>query len=306
MLISLAKIQRDKKREDLFFLPFEKSKPTDSKIKRFVLKKIRLPGRCGALLYSVTAPQILMSMRNNANVRKIERQRKKVGTRSVDSKIPVGLVNDEQLAWINPMNALMQFLLFLPEFRHVCLFVPRSFRPFLDFVERYLLDQQEGRSLSSANNSLLVHCLMKTLPPPLFQKAADANLYEILKALNGVLFPFLKTVLQIEWENGSLEEAVQAKKAGHFLIGVRRCGAGKCIKKQFFIETHSVCYDLRAFVERRVDGAEGASFVTYLKIRGSWYQCDDERIAKLRSDCLSIPLQQSILLYYKRIDLLPY
>ena len=46
----------------------------------------------------------------------------------------------------------------------------------------------------------------------------------------------------------------------------------------------------RRFIEYRPDGRNGACFVTYVKIEGSWYQCDDDRITALRSTIGSVPL----------------
>lgn len=66
----------------------------------------------------------------------------------------------------------------------------------------------------------------------------------------------------------------------------------------------SICFDLDAFVEYRIDEGDRASYLAYLKIDGVWVQCDDQRISTLkRSISLDIPLRRGILFHYRRVQI---
>jgi len=276
---------RERQREEM---RSANAKPVDSKVKGFVLERIAQAGG-GALLPSATAPQIVLDLLPAFDAKMEHAKRSKQKTKSRKSPlvrmIPIGLRPVDLEGWI---NAFMQFVLFVPSFSELFFFAPRSFQPFRDFMDQYHLDQQEGRSLSSVHSLSLVRCLSAKFPLPRIM--GEERFYQILYALMDELHP--------NWEiYPDLEGALQTGRPQDLLIAPRKEALPT---KQFFTQPDSFCYDLDAFIELRPDGA-AANFITYVKIDGGWYQCDDERITLLRSNCLSVPLNRSILLHYKRI-----
>jgi len=322
-------------------LPPEIQKPTDSKVKGLVLQRIGHLGSRGAALHPTATSPLVIDLLSAMAIPALEeagreqeieffkksRTAKRPKLRPIAAKgIPIGLRRVEAFGWTNAINALMQFVIFLPGLADLFHFVPRSFQCFLDFIEQYLLDQQENLSISSANTLHLVRCLIKKLPSHLFRSPLRANIYEIFQALIKDLFPHVRlpssTPMQndsiafhpewhVIWDlanHSSLDEAIKKKWQGRpqeILVAVKGSKENACrlVKKQLFTEPDWICYDLDAFIELRPDGSKEAHFVTYVKIDGGWYQCDDDRVTALRSPCLSVPLHRSVLLHYKRISL---
>ena len=62
-------------------------------------------------------------------------------------------------------------------------------------------------------------------------------------------------------------------------------------------------YELDAFIEYRPDDFNSGGYLTYIKIDGIWYQCDDTRIIQIRSTNLHIALSRSFLFHYKKVKL---
>lgn len=322
----------------------EKKLASALKIKGIVLEKISLSASRGALLPTATAPRVLIDLLapfslSSENDRKKSSEffssgsskNQRSGKTFLGKMIPIGLHRKNKFCffddrtWINPFNALMQFILFLPNFADLFFFAPHSFHPFQDFIDQYKADQQENRAVSSANTLSLVRCARRKLPHYLFKNKID--LYAILQNLIQALFPTLPALLSSqvgsyfpdslafhpEWHliwdvrrGKTLDESIQQKwneKAQEMLVSVKGVEESFCnlVKKQFFTPSDWFCYDLDAFIEMRPDHG-GANFVTYLKLDGGWYQCDDEKVVRLRSNSLNVPLCRSILLHYKRIE----
>jgi len=329
----------------------KRSSSSISKVRGLVQERIGLSASRSALLPSATAPRVLVDLLSALSVSALQQEgspqgnefmqlprkskRAKARKTSWGKEVPIGLKRRgsypffEEGSWINPFNALMQFMLFLPGFADLFFFAPRSFHPFQDFIDHYRAEQHEIKNeaitISSANTPSLIRCAMRNLPSHLFKNGID--LYEILQNLIKNLFPKLPEILAStaksyfpdsiafhpEWhliwpikEGKTLDEMVQQKsseKPPELLISIKGVEESSCnlIKKQFFTPSDWFCYDLDAFIELRPDGGT-ASFITYLKIDGGWYQCDDDRISHLRSNSLNVPLCRSILLHYKRIE----
>jgi hypothetical protein len=253
-------------------------KPIDSKVRGFVLE--RISHAKGGLLPSATAPQLVIDLLPAFELAKMEhstRPKRKSKLRKVPlaKNIPIGLKPTDPEGWI---NAVMQFILFVPGFAELFFFSPRSFHPFQEFIDQYMQDQQDNRSISSANGVALFRFLRSKLPELCF--------HEIFQFLIGILHP--------KWEvQKNLEEAIKQGSPPDLFI------TESSLKKQQFIQP-DLCYDLDAFIELRPDNGK-SHFIAYVKMNGSWYQCDDDRITLLRSNCLHIPLHRAILLHYKRI-----
>lgn len=242
----------------------------DSKLKGFLLERMsRAPG---GLLPTAMAPQIVVHLLPRFEARK-EKRKIRVKGSLLGKKGPIGLLPVEA-SWV---NALMQFILHVPGFVDFFYFIPKSFSIFQEFIEQYGADQQEGRMVSLADGAHLLRFIRMRL---------SGSFEEV--------FQFLVRLLQTKWEVFEcFEEGVNRRVGDLFLLGA-------CLKRQFFSET--ICYDLDAFIEYRPDGDRGAYFA-YVKVEGVWYQCDDDRITQLKSHCLSLALQRSILLHYKRLSL---
>ncbi len=254
-------------------------KPIDTKVRGFVLE--RISHAKGGLLPSATAPQIVIDLLPAFESAKMEyapkeKRKPKLRRTPLARREPIGLRPVDPEGWL---NALMQFIIFIPGFAELFFFAPRSFYPFQEFIDQYHQDQQEKRSLSTANGLTLYRFIASKLP--------NLTLQEI--------FQFLIRVLHPKW--GMHKTAVEAFQSGYpsdiFVLESN-------LKKQLFTEPDFFCYDLDAFVELRPDGAS-VNFITYVKIDGTWFQCDDDRITLLRSNCLTVPLHRSILLHYKRL-----
>lgn len=343
--ISPVRPASDRFREDVKPRFEEKTRPSSiTKVKGFVMEKIGLPAGRGALLPSATAPQILIDLLTPAAISDLEErgrlQEQLAGSseffdrskkNSWGKGAPIGLKRKRNFPfsseglWVNPFNALMQFLLFLPGFADLFFFAPKSFQPFQEFIDQYRKDQQENKTVSSANTHSLIRCAMRKLPSSLFKGGFD--LYQILQSLVKALFPCLPFLMSSpvksyfsdslafhpEWhviwdasQKQSLEELVQEKlleRPSELLVSVRGVEETSCnlIQKQFFAPSEWFCYDLDAFIEMRPDSPFICS-VAYLKANGSWYQCDDERVSQLRSNYLNVALCRSVLLHYKRIE----
>ncbi len=254
-------------------------KPIDSKVRGFVLE--RIASTKGGLLPSASAPEIIIGLLPGFESGKAEhgaRDKKKAKQRKMPHarRAPIGLLSVDPEGWL---NALMQFILYVPGFSESFSFAPRSFYPIQEYIDRYHHDQQEGQSVSSANGVALFRFLSIRFP--------DFCLYEI--------FHHFVTLLHPKW--AIHKHIADALKSGQSDLFVTQSS----LKKQIFAEP-SLYYDLDAFIEMRPDGL-GVNYIAYVKMDGSWYQCDDERITQMRSDSLTLPLQKGILFHYKRIVL---
>ena len=227
------------------------------------------------------APQIVIDLLPAFESAKMEyasqgKRKSKLRKTPLIRKAPIGLRPIDPEGWL---NALMQFILFIPGFSELFFFAPRSFYPFQEFIDQYYQDQQENRSLSTANSIALYRFIASRFP--------SLHLLEI--------FPFLLRVLHPKWAlRKNLDEAFEEGYPEDIFI------MDSALKKQIFTEPDFFCYDLDAFIEQRPDGSS-VNFITYVKNEGVWYQCDDDRITQIRSNCLAIPLYRAILLHYKRL-----
>jgi len=220
----------------------------------------------------------------------------------------VGLRKAEPHGWI---NSLMQLVLYLCGSEDLLCFIPRRYQPFLDFADQYFRDQHENRAVSSANSASLIRCMWKELSPSILDQRGRVNFYEVFTQLTRALFPVVKpgdasAILHPEWQVGigggsTLEEVIQKKGRPPEILISFEGENNLAVKKQLFFESDSLYYDLDAFVEKRPDGERPPSYIAYLKADGVWYQCDDERIVALRSNCLSCALTKCLILHYKRI-----
>lgn len=253
----------------------------DSKVRGLVLERISQTK--GGLLPSAMAPKIVIDFLPALESAKLEqgqseKRKAKLRKTPLKRKAPIGLRPVDPEGWL---NALMQFILFVPGFAELFFFAPKSFYPFQEFIDQYFHDREENCTLSSANGTALFRFVRS--------KLSDISLNEI--------FQFLIRSLHPQWEiHKTIEEALESGYPTDFFI------TESCSRRQFFAGPDFFCYDLDAFIELRPDGSS-VNFITYVKYEGGWYQCDDDRITQLRSNSLAAPLSRAILLHYLRIDL---
>jgi hypothetical protein len=342
--ISPVRPTADRFQEEVKHRLEEKKSPLSiTKVKGFVLDRIGQSANRSALLSSAIAPWILVDLLSPFSLSDFEERERfqessvflsvgRVKKNQGSRRIPIGLKRKRHFPfssewfWVNPFNALMQFLMFLPGFADLFFFAPKSFQPFQDFIDQYKRDQQENRAVSSANTLSLACCAMKKLPSALFK--GEFDFYQFFQHLVKALFPSLPILLasplkscfpdslafhpqwHVIWDANqkkTLEEWVQEKyreRPPELLVSIQGVGEMSCnlIQRQFFTSSEWFYYDLDAFIEMRPDN-QLISSVAYLKVEGSWYQCDDDRISQLRSNCLNLPLCRSVLLHYRRVEL---
>lgn len=278
MIVSVTPVTpvRDRTRDEVATAPVHK--PIDSKVRGFVLE--RMSHAKGGLLPSASAPQIIFGLLPGFESGKIapkEKRKSKLRRTPLVRRVPIGLTPVDPEGWL---NAFMQFILYVPGFAEAFSFAPRSWYPIQEFIDQYHHDQQENRSLSSANGAALYRFLSFKLPHFTMQEMCET---------------FIRT-LHTKWEiHHSIHEALKTVGASDLFV------TESVLKKQIF-SGPNLCYDLDAFIERRPDGGN-VNYIAYVKIEGSWYQCDDERITQFRSDSLSLALQRAALSHYKRISL---
>jgi hypothetical protein len=304
-------------------------KPTDIKIHDLILPRIALPAlREGPLLATATAPHVVIP--NVHLVKKEERlewfqmPRKKKPlliprhAPAFPSKyFPIGLERCEPHSYI---NALMQFLLFIPLLRELFAYTPPSLHPFNEFIDQYFFDIEEKKKISRADSSELIRCMLGKFPH-LFRHRGVANLHAIIDSLSQCACASttlgdagFRPEWQILW-NTEKELSLQPIfkmpiVPPEILIALQSLydSASKpealfcrALQRQYFSTETSACFELDAFVEHRTEGDE-AGYFTYLKIDGAWVQCADERIVSLRrSTSLDLPLRRGILFHYRRV-----
>lgn len=246
----------------------------DMKVREFVLD--RLGGSKGGLLLSANDLQMIIDLFPLLDKEESSGKKKRASHRTIPRSkgIPIGLRPIEPDGWI---NALMQFILFIPNFADHFLFAPRSLDCFQEFIDQYTRDQEEKQPITSADVKKILSYL-KTKWPYLTPNQ---------------IFHFLIRELHPKWELRKTLEGTFLKGFPSDLFVMESNS-----KRQVFSDLF--CYDLDAFIELRPDGSH-SHFIAYVKAEGSWYQCDNERITLLRSNNLTVPLQRTILLHYRRI-----
>lgn len=300
-------------------------KPTDTKIKRLVLEQIAVGRKTGALFPSATSPNVVIGLLSSLHLPKKSKEernslnstRRLLPRRSIlespSKGIPIGLHRYDPCHWL---NSLIQFLLFLPGSWELFSLVPRSFQPLREFADQYLADQEAGVLVSSAHSSELFLSLIPKLSLSFLH--GKPILYDLLSEWMMAMFPYCPftlpgeihpVLLHPEWhlvaDDLDFEEALQNKmgeRAPELLIRFK--GEPFPLKGRYFaFSDASASYDLDAFIEMRLDGANGENYIAYLKREGAWYQCDDDRVIQFRTNCLNAPLRRATLLHYKRMEL---
>jgi len=222
---------------------------------------------------------------------------------------PIGLERSNS-DWI---NAWIQFVLYLPKFSEVISLSEKSFTPFVEFVEQYVWDQKEGKSLCLVDSSFLLRCLSIhriQMKGDDFRAICRAFFLSMFPGSADALGLFLhdSIVFHPEWvvDEADIFSLFEQKniKPSELILSVQRKGSQRSslIKRQLSLGQGKYLYDLDALIEWRVDGARSC-FVTYVRVDGAWYQCEDEKIRWISSRTLSVPISRGVLFHYKRVVL---
>ena len=249
--------------------------------------------------------------------------------------VPIGILPFDSNRWI---NALLQFILFVPSLRMMFDYTPKSFASFNDFIDIYLNDQKAGKYITTAPVSPIDRMFSKCIGKCKFFKNDVVSIFGILDVImksvsslddvtemdlmrDGNLSLFPEWRISVEKENVDLQEYIgkQLSKQFHekhffpyeLLIDFNwfshkekreniQCRASMVLNfyEDMFVSKR---YDLDAFVEFRPDEFGAATYITYVKINDSWFQCDDMRIKQISSDNLKIALSRSFLFHYKKM-----
>jgi hypothetical protein len=329
------------------------SDPLNHKIQGLALAKIpkkNFPIICGN--HSLVAPQVLFNIlpkRNFGKKKKQETLSKNMiikpkknledyhleNAKEKNSSIPIGISSNHYNSWV---NALLQLVVFIPSFRAMFNYTPKSFSSFNDFIDVYLSDQEEKRDLTRASSIPVIETLARCINDKSFFQSEVVDLFGLLDALMRYVYPFESIFeeersggdllalfpdwrISIENENMDLEEYLVKYLVGKYrkepllpnelLINFKwflkkskrikeKCKASMVIKffDELYLSTH---YELDGFIEFRADDFNSASYLTYLKIEGIWYQCCDEKVRQVRPNDLHIALLRSFLYHYKKV-----
>ncbi len=293
-------------------------KKIDAKVQGAVQTKI--VGGVGSLFVSVATPLLHPGLRSSIrNMLRAIRQTKFIEPgRCVGEMdaVPLGLIPHEGDSW---MNAIMQIMLRLPMFRMIlAVWAPQSYEPFQKFIDQYDADRKAHFTISSASSAELVRCLSKKMSSEMF--FSSPHLFEIFRTIllslgssdssNRKAYSMEESCSLLEWDpqTQSLLALIHQKMADqmprHLLVFVKQHSSlSSIVPKQLSDREKRGYYDLQGFIERRCDGG-GAELIAYVKVAGkSWYQCRNQRISKLHSIHLDLPLISSRLFYYKRCTL---
>jgi hypothetical protein len=311
--------------------PMDATKQRGSKITVLVLDRLGRanPRAKSCLLPEVFASRVMIDFLSSLAVEMREHQEdseyryaSKIKRQKATSfGMPVGLYACSSQGW---MNAWAQFIIHLPRFTELVVFAEKTFEPFREFVDRYMLDQRDERLVSCADSVSLIRCLSQVSPLFLNSASKWIDLYEVLRlSIKSIFSPmtnhlgnsfhdaiFFHPDWVIFWDgqkislfNDQLQNLINMYPSE--MIISMQCREGLThgfIQRQIFPVKGRCFYDLDLFIECRPD-AEGVHYITYVRVEGAWYQCDNEKIRSISSRTLSVPLCRGILFHYKRVGI---
>lgn len=309
--VPIEQIQQKKEENRRHFVP------RNSAVDRKVQGLVRFPStKEGILLATEIDPRrMLLSPGEGRVVEKVEWKPKKVHRKRF--KVPLGYcpigLRQNEVPWI---NALMQFLLFIPSLREMFWFVPKSLQSLGECASVYFRDLANQHDFSSANTGVIAAALLGKFPhlseiAPGVLNLDDA-IGSICKSASGKLLQ--RPSWQVLWDSKSPLETVLQKKpvAFEWLVSLQKLYDGearKCPEKLFgqallhrYYFFHDRCLELDAFIELRPEGGR-VGYYTYLKANGSsWVQCADETVTHFRRcRTMEIALQRGIIFHYRQV-----
>ncbi len=148
--------------------PLKRSKENKGKVIDLVLEHLanhRNPLK-SSLLASATAPHVVLDFVSELPIQNKEKSNfdlkkaKMTGASSSKSVLPIGISSCEYNGWI---NALMQFIIFIPSLSEMFAYTPKSLSPFIEFIEQYKKDQAQNKSVTSASSLKLLESIRKKI-----------------------------------------------------------------------------------------------------------------------------------------------
>ncbi len=333
-LMPVAAVQPVENFNDLYhrkrkFVPgrgVKKERRTDHKILDFALEKLTHSSFNSQLLATAEAPKIVSVLISEfffqlpVKNKVIQLEKEVHDNKSIMR--PIGIPFCEYNSWI---NALIQLIIFLPSLSEMFIYTTYTLSAFIDFIDQYKKDQKASKAVTSAKSSKLLEGLRKKFPHRHLKKA---RLFEVLDDLmksvdsseneNENEFSDLLALhpswrLQLVPSEKSFEKRVEERikeqlfcQTSYFqapselLVGLEP-DVEILLKKKFYLFNAQLAYELDAFIEYRPETADRGSYIVYLQIEHSWYQCDNTRIIQLRSINLPIVFKRAILFHYRRV-----
>lgn len=257
--------------------------------------------------------------------------------KKTETKPPIGIFSRSFNGWI---NALLQIIIFISSLRTMFNYTPKSFSPFNDFIDEYLYDQDRKKRVTNAPTEPVLETLSRYFYKGNYFENEVVDLFGILNGIMNYVFPIQseksidqkegdllalhpRSRISIENENIDFEEFISKNfiplgtsnyvLPSELLINFRWFlkkpfrNVNKCnpppllfLCDELYLTTH---YELDSFIEFRPDEFHSPAYLSYVKVNGMWFQCDDSRISQIRSNNLHIALSRSFLFHYKKIKL---
>lgn len=291
--------------------------PLDNKIQVLALKQMpssmELSEQRLASVFKMLSSSLIQEALKDNRRWQVKKEKKPLAFRRslVRTKLPIGLKSNAYALWL---NALMQFVIFIPTLRSLFDYTPKSFFYFNLFIDQYLKEQKEDQLVCSFDSMLLLDALASYFQKSFYFYGEVFDLLGLLIQIKKSAGFYKKELLEIEIDKEEIEKKLKGNRPSEILATRKypfsesssqtsKTFQTKRVKKQLSFQT--CFYELDAFIEYREDGVRGGSYLAYLKDGGIWYQCDDLRIVPMRSEHLQMAINRSLLLHYKRIEFDP-
>lgn len=248
----------------------------------------------------------------------------------VKEHIPIGIQTNLYCNWV---NALMQFLIFIPSLRKMFNYTPKSFSCFNDFIDTYICDREEKKAIASITTNSIFEFLLRRFSLKGCYQNDVMDLYFVIKEIMKLIPTHLDLFyddtkggdllalhpswqIQVDSEDSIFDEEIKK----NFHLRKDKLPFELLVSYSWFIKNPSIkdrkCkpsmllffedgsyYELDSFIEYRPDDCQSGGYLAYLKINGMWFQCDDDRVRQIRSNNLPIVLSRSFLFHYRKIVL---
>lgn len=300
------------------------AKPTaiDLRVQDLISGKVSLPRvKESSLLATAVDPSQRMVLHSGAETsHQVEWEPRNKGKEprlpgGSSNYIPIGLKRCEAYPWI---NALMQFLLFLPTCREVLSYLPKSLQGVREFADRYSYDLEAKSSVSFADGFQAAGSLLNKFPNLFRENDTIVNLDEALQLIwkSASSIRPERPSWQMLWDSSEGIEVLLAQEetrtAFEWLVGLKQlydCNPqelfrGACLERQYLLKQDHSYMEMDAFIEVRPDEGRKVGYYTYMKLGGTWVQCADEKVSFLRgSRSLEMPLQRGVLFHFRRVPM---
>lgn len=174
-------------------------KKTDYKVLDLALEKISAPQVTAksSLFATASMPNIVFGLISDFSFKPSLKRRKKEIQLIKEKKVlsapnlqkdalasktaPIGIPKCEYNSWI---NALMQFIIFIPSLSEMFAYTPKSLSYFIEFIDQYRRERLQGRSATTASSPKLLESLRRKFQLGMHSKNDPGlHLYEIIELL---------------------------------------------------------------------------------------------------------------------------